>query len=180
MKNDVPVNRYTEGLAGALRTPEEYEAVSKELAGFAGLLASHALLRETLLRPFVPAARKAVVLSDVLDHQAYGDKTRRLLLLLAQHGRLAILADVVAALPDHWQKRQGVVTFEIRSVVPLKDGQKARLEEKLRTIEKRPVACTYVLDPAIVGGLVVRKGNKVYDVSIKGQLERLKEKIRER
>jgi ATP synthase F1 delta subunit len=180
MKNDVPVNRYTEGLAGALRTAEEYETVSKELAGFAGLLTSHALLRETLLRPFIPAARKTAILHDVLDHQAYRDKTRRLLLLLAQHGRLDILADIVAALPAHWQKRQGVVTFEVRSVVLLKDTQIARLEEELRTIEKGPVACTYALDPAIVGGLVIRKGNKVYDVSLKGQLERLKEKIRER
>jgi ATP synthase F1 delta subunit len=180
MKNDVLTNRYTEGLAGALRTSEEYEAVSQELAGFSGLLASHTLLRETLLRPFVPAARKAAVLRDVLDHQAYGDKARRLLLLLAQHGRLPILADIVAALPAHWQKRQGVVTFEVRSVVPLKDAQRARLEERLRTIEKRPVSCMYALDPAIVGGLVIRKGNRVYDVSLKGQLERLKEKIRER
>jgi F-type H+-transporting ATPase subunit delta len=180
MKNDVPVNRYTEGLAGALRTAEEYEAVSKELAGFAALLTSHALLRETLLRPFVPAARKAAVLGDILDHQAYRDKTRRLLLLLAQRRRLDILTDIVAALPALWQKRQGIVTFEVRSVVPLKDVQRVRLEEELRTIEKRPVACTYALDPTIVGGLVIRKGNKVYDVSLKGQLERLKEKIRER
>ena len=180
MKNDVLVNRYAEGLAGALPTAEEYEAVSRELAGFSGLLASHALLRETLLRPFVPAARKTAVLGDIIDHQAYRDKTRRLLLLLAQRRRLDILTDIVAALPGLWQKRQGIVTFEVRSVVPLKDAQRVRLEEELRTIEKRPVACTYALDPAIVGGLVIRKGNMVYDVSLKGQLERLKEKIRER
>jgi F-type H+-transporting ATPase subunit delta len=180
MKNDVPINRYAEGLAGALRTAEEYAAVSGELGEFAGLLDSHDLLRATLLRPFVPAARKTEVLKEVLARQAYGDKTRRLILLLAQRGRLDILGGVVRALPALWQKRQGVVTFHVRSVVPLKEGQRATLEETLRSLEKRPVSCTYALDPSIVGGLVVRKGNMVYDVSLKGQLERLKEIIRER
>ena len=42
------------------------------------------------------------------------------------------------------------------------------------------MSCAYALDPSIVGGLLVRKGNTVYDVSLKGQLERLKEIIRER
>jgi F-type H+-transporting ATPase subunit delta len=180
MKNDVPINRYAEGLAGALRTGEEYATVSRELGEFAGLLDSHDLLRATLLRPFVPAARKTEVLEEVLARQAYGDKTRRLILLLAQRGRLDILGGVVRALPALWQKRQGVVTFQVRSVVPLKEGQRATLEETLRALEKRPVSCTYALDPSIVGGLVVRKGNMVYDVSLKGQLERLKEIIRER
>jgi len=180
MKNDVLISRYAEGLAGALRTEEEYAAVSAELGEFAGLLESHELLRATLLRPFVPSARKAEILEDVLARQAYRDKTRRLVLLLAQRGRLDILGDIVRALPALWKARQGVVTFEVRSVVPLKDGQRARLEDTLRTLERRPVSCVYALDPAIVGGLVVRKGNMVYDASLKGQLERLKDTIRER
>jgi F-type H+-transporting ATPase subunit delta len=180
MKNDVPISRYAEGLAGALRTEEEFATVSGELAEFAGLLETHDLLRATMLRPFVPAARKAEVLEDVLGRQGYRDKTRRLVLLLAQRGRLDILGGVVRALPALWKKRRGIVTFEVRSVVPLKEAQRARLEETLQTLERRPVSCAYALDPSIVGGLLVRKGNMVYDVSLKGQLERLKETIRER
>jgi F-type H+-transporting ATPase subunit delta len=180
MKNDVLINRYAEGLAGALRTEEEYKAVSVELGEFAGLLESHDLLRATMLQPFVPAARKTEVLEDILARQGYQDKTRRLILLLAEHGRLDILGDIVRVLPALWNERQGVVTFEVRSVVPLKEGQRVRLEETLRSLERRPVSCAYALDPSIVGGLLVRKGNMIYDVSLKGQLERLKEIIRER
>jgi F-type H+-transporting ATPase subunit delta len=180
MKNDVPINRYAEGLAGALRTEEEYAAVSGELGEFAGLLETHDLLRATMLRPFVPAARRTEILEDVLARQGYRDKTRRLILLLAQHGRLDILGGVVRALPVLWKSRQGIVTFAVRSVVPLKEGQRTRLEAALRALERRPVSCAYALDPSIVGGLLVRKGNTVYDVSLKGQLERLKEIIRER
>ena len=91
---------------------------------------------------------------------------------------MEILSQIVRALPAVWNDRQGVVTFEVRSVIPLKDSQRRKLQKELEAIEKAPVCCTYVLDPGIVGGIYVKKGNMVYDVSLKGQLERLKEKIR--
>ena len=118
---------------------------------------------------------------DILDHQAYGAK-------IAPPHPAPRRSTGGSSHPGRHRGRPPRPLAEapgrrhLRGPVgrPLKDVQKARLEERLRAIEKRPVACTYVLDPAIVGGLVVRKGNKVYDVSLKGQLERLKEKIRER
>jgi F-type H+-transporting ATPase subunit delta len=180
MKNDILISRYAEGLAGALHSAGEYEAVLREISEFAGLLGTHELLKATLLRPFVPAARKAGVLEEVLAHQGYAEKTRRLVTLLAQRGRLEILADIARILPALWKTRQGVVTFDVRSVVPLTGAQRAALEATLAAREKKPVSCVYGLDAAIVGGLVVRKGNRVYDASLKGELERLKEIIRER
>lgn len=180
MKNQVLVKRYTEGLAAALKTEEEYRAVSRELAEFSALLEENDKLRLVLLRPFLPAGKKAQIVQDLLARERYQDKTGRLIALLLRHRRLDLLTRIVRDLPELWRERQGIVTFEVRSAVPVGDGQKARLETELRKLENGPVACTYVLDPAIIGGLHVKKGNMVYDVSIKGQLERLKEKIRER
>ena len=120
------------------------------------------------------------IIRDILKREIYSDKTCRLLILLLHHGRMDILPLIVSGLPEAWRERQGIVSFEVRSAVPVGTGQKARLEEELRKLERRPVACRYILDPAVIGGLNVKKGNLVYDVSIKGQLERLKERIRER
>ena len=180
MKNQVLVKRYAEGLAAALKTEEEYRTVSRELAEFSALLAENEKLRLVLLRPFLPAGKKAQIVQELLARERYQAKTGRLIGLLLRHGRLGLLAGIVRDLPELWRERQGIVTFEVRSVVPVQDGQKARLETELRKLENGPVACTYLLDPAIIGGLHVKKGNMVYDVSIKGGLERLREKIRER
>jgi len=79
-----------------------------------------------------------------------------------------------------WREKQGILTFEVRSVVPLKDGQKRKLQTQIEQLEKSAVHLTYEIDPAIVGGLYIKKGNMAYDVSLKGQLTRLKEKINER
>jgi F-type H+-transporting ATPase subunit delta len=180
MKNQTLVKRYTEGLAAALSSPAEYKAVGRELGEFEALLNGHEGLNHALLRPFLNAAKKVRIMGTILDAQAGQVKTKRFLLLLLRHGRMELLPEILAALPVVWRERQGIQSFEVSSVVPLRSEQKARLEAELAGIEKRPVSCTYALDPALLGGLSVRRGNFVYDVSLKGQLDRLKNKISER
>jgi len=180
MKSPLLVKRYTEGLAAALKSDVEYDMVGREIAEFSELLQNNRELSRVLLRPFLSTGKKEKIIQDLLLQAKYSDKAGRLLLLLLHHGRMEILPLIVGGLPEAWRERQGIVSFEVRSAVPLGTGQKARLEEELRKLERRPVACRYVLDPAVIGGLHIKKGNLVYDVSIKGQLERLKERIRER
>jgi F-type H+-transporting ATPase subunit delta len=179
MRNQILVKRYAEGLAAALRTESEYEAVRRDLDEYSGLLRESAELSAALIRPFLALARRQEIAEDVFERLALQTKTRRFLRLLIQHGRCEILRDIIRDLPAVWDAQNGVVPFEVRSVVPLSDAQRTRLEAGLRALEKRPVACSYVLDPRIIGGLAVRKGNMIYDVSLRGQLERLKSEIRE-
>jgi F-type H+-transporting ATPase subunit delta len=180
MKDPILIERYAEGLAGALKTEEEFAAVSREVSAFAGLLEMNAALRKALFQPFLSAARKTQIINEIADTAAYAMKTRRLILLLFGRRRLDLLPEISRALPTLWRERRGIVTFEVRSAVPLDEGQKERLETELRALEKKQVCCRYLTDPAIIGGLHLRKGNMIYDVSLKGQLERFKEDIRER
>lgn len=179
MRNQIAVKRYAEGLAGALRSESEYAAVRADLEAFAGLLRDNADLSAALFRPFLALARRQAIAEDVFERLGFQAKTRRFLRLLMQHGRCEILADIIRSLPAVWDAKNGVVPFEVRSAVALGAAQKARLEARLRSLENRPVACAYVLDPSIIGGLAVRKGNLIYDVSLRGRLERLKNEIRE-
>jgi F-type H+-transporting ATPase subunit delta len=180
MKSKVLIRRYTEGLAGALKNEAEYKAVCGDLADFCRLLQDHRQLREVLFRPFLKTAKKTQIVQDLLEKKSYQAKTARFLLLLLQHRHLDILSQIAEDLPVRWREKQGILTFEVRSVVPLKDSQKRKLEKQLEQLEKSAVHLTYRIDPAVVGGLYVKKGNMAYDVSLKGQLTRLKEKTRER
>jgi ATP synthase F1 delta subunit len=180
MKNPILVKRYVEGLSGALASPAEYEAVRRELEEFSAQLSGHDGLRRALLQPFVGASKKEAIIEEVLDRMKVRDKTRRLLRLLLHHGRLEILPRILEGLPDSWRGSQGVRSFEVRSVLPLTPAQKKRLEGRLEKLESGPVHCRYAIDPALVGGLTVCRGNLVFDVSLKGQLERLKDTISER
>ena len=180
MRNPVLVKRYAEGLAAALKSEEEFALVQGELAAFSALLESHPKLGPILLRPFLTTAKKTAIAREILEREGYAPKSRRFLLLLVQHRRLDILSSVVRDLPALWLERRGVRSFEVRSVVPLNHGMRARLEDELRRLEGAPVRCSYDLDPELVGGLLVRKGNLVYDMSLRGQIDRLKALISER
>ncbi|MBN1938232.1 MAG: ATP synthase F1 subunit delta [Candidatus Aminicenantes bacterium] len=180
MKNELLAKRYTEGLAAALPDDAEYRSVFGEVGEFLGILEGHERLQALLLRPFVSSTKKAEIVEEILGRHQYKDKTRRFLMLLIEHRRLSLLPEIVRTLPSRWKELHGIRTFEVLSVVPLSDGQKKRLEAELSRLENGPVSCSYAQDPAIVGGLFIRKGNRVYDVSVKGGIERMKETIGER
>jgi F-type H+-transporting ATPase subunit delta len=180
MKNQSLIRRYAEGLAGALKSETEYEEVRAGVSEFGDLLERREDLRNALCRPFLAATNKERLIGEVLDRLAYRAKTRRLIELLVRHGRLELLPEIARALPEIWKEKQGVVLFEVRSAVPLGERQKAALETRLREVERSEVSCTYTVDSQVIGGLSVRKGHVIYDVSLQGQLERLKEQVRER
>jgi len=107
----------------------------------------------------------------------WSEKISRFVMLLIENDRLGLLPDILESLPIMWNEKRGISTIEVSSAVPLEEGQKKKLKEKLEILERRPVFLKYRIDPTLVGGIFLRKGNIVYDVSIKGSLESLKEKI---
>ena len=177
MKNQVLVKRYCQGLLGSLRTEEEFASVLAELRSLQSLMEERGDLGHVLLTPFVPASRKQKIADEVTGLLSLLPKTKRFFLLLLEKERLDLLPDIVALLPDLWNEARGVATLEVLSVVPLTPAQQTALQEKLERIEKQPVVLKYRQDPSLIGGLSLRKGNVVYDVSLKGSLERLKEHI---
>lgn len=179
MKNLVLVKKYAQGLVQAMKDETEFEAVRAELRSFLELYAGHEELRKALLSPFINSRTKARILEDVLARTGAAGKTGRLLSLLFEHKRLALLGDIVEALPEMWNEKLGVMTFEVASVIPLTAVQKNRLRETLEATEKRPVNLVFKIDPGIVGGLALRRGHIVYDASIQGNLDRLRELIQQ-
>jgi len=179
MKNPILVKRYAQGLAGALKDEPEFIAASRELAAFQQLLSTHGFLRETLASPFVAARKKAEAIGEILAQSGFSDKTSRLILLLLEHHRLDLLGEILEELPAIWNERRDVTTFEVSSVVALAAGQKRRLQAELERLEGRPVFLRYSTDPGLLAGFSLKKGNVIYDASLRGYLAKIKERISE-
>ncbi len=179
MKDLALVRRYSQGFAGALADEAEYAAARSGLEAFRDLYETHPQLRGIVESPFFTPRKKAEILNAVLDSAALPVKARRLVALLFEHGRLAYLDAIVRALPGAWLERLGIPTFEVASAVALADAQKARLRERLEAAEGRPVNLEFRLEPALIGGLELRRGHIVYDASVRGGLARLRDRIQE-
>lgn len=177
MKNPGIVKMYAEALAGAVKDQREFEAVGAEIRAFLDLYLSREDLRRALIRPFVNARKRGAILEAVLARGGTGPKATRFLTLLLGHKRLRLLPEIVEALPKAWSEKQGVVTFEVTSAVAMTDEQKARLSKVLEASAKKPVRLVSKIDPSVVGGLALRKGHIVYDASVEGELNALKERL---
>lgn len=177
MKSQILVKRYTQGLVSSIKDQQEFEILSQQLRDFSDLLSDLEHLRQALANPFLPKTRKIQIVKEVLSKGKWVVKASRLIMLLVENDRIRLLGDIVESLPILWDERRGISTIEVSSAVPLEDDQRSRLKEKLEILEKGPVSLKYRIDPELIGGLYLRKKNIVYDVSIKGSLESLKEKI---
>jgi F-type H+-transporting ATPase subunit delta len=94
--------------------------------------------------------------------------------VLNRHGRLELLGSVTRAARLSWNKRQNRTVIVVRSAVPLESDQVEAIRDRLaRAFHTTPVL-TLVVDPKLIGGLVVQIGDDVYDASVSNRLQRLR------
>jgi F-type H+-transporting ATPase subunit delta len=179
MKNQVLIRRYTHGLVDALRDDREFAAVKKALHDFRELLRSHESLASVLSSPFIPRKKRFEILRDILGRLTSEEKAGRFISLLLEKNRMGLLESILASLDVFWKEKKGILTIEVSSVIPLTDEQKKRLQERMEMLEGCPVHLTFRIDPELLGGICLRRGNLVYDVSLRGHLDRLRERIYE-
>ncbi|MBM3296518.1 MAG: ATP synthase F1 subunit delta [Candidatus Aminicenantes bacterium] len=175
MKKKVLTRRYGQGLINALRDEPDYQKVRAELSETAALLRGPGALSVFLASPFHARSAKMRVVSEVLEKAGSDARVRNFIRLLLEKGRFELLPGVLDLLPELWNDRMGVVTVEVASAAPLSETQKGDLKAALESREGRPVSLSYRLDPELVGGLSIRKGNEIMDLSLRGRLARLQD-----
>ncbi len=179
MKTQILTKRYAQGLVSSIKDDAEYETLFHQLIGFQNLLSDHKELNGALTSRFLPTTRKMEIAAEIMDKSGLRGKIHRFILLLVENNRLDFLPEIVQLVPLLWHEKKGIATIEVASASPLSEEQKRRLKEKLEILEGGPVSLNYRIDSELIGGLSLRKENIVYDVSIKGSLENLKERISE-
>jgi len=177
MKNQVLVKRYTQGLVNSITDEREYSSLIDQLNKINQLFSGQKDMEKIFMRPFLSTTKKLTLAKNILKEMDIQDKIYRFFLLLIEHDRLELLPDILDKLPDMWNEKKGIVTFEVFSVVSLTDDQKNNLHKKLERLEHGPVDLKYRIDESLLGGLSIKKGNLVYDISLRGDLEKILENI---
>lgn len=156
-------------------------AAYAELKQFAALVSGNASLARALTNPAIPVQRKRSVVDALLARAGtLQPAVAKLLQLLADRDRLAILDDVSRAYENRLMDHQKVVRAELVTALALSADRVQAITSGLKAATGRDVQLDARVDPAIVGGAVARIGSTVYDGSIARQLERLKDTLTSR
>ncbi len=177
MTNRTAATRYARALLDVARKEADPQAIESELSSFAALLDGSAPLHHVLTSPAVPVSKKAGLVKELVGRGGLSVVIGRLLVLLAERDRLALLPDLL----DEYRRRlldlQNVVRAEVVTAVPLPEDRVSALEQALNTMTGRTVSMRASVDPAIIGGVVTKIGSVVYDGSVRRQLEKMKETL---
>jgi F-type H+-transporting ATPase subunit delta len=149
--------------------------VEKQLNDFVASWDGSPELREVFGDPSVPAVQKIAVLDAMKGKLQLAPQVRNLLAVLVEHGRIGAIHEVVAEYRKELQLRLGIHQAEVTTARKLDAAAKTALLEDIGKLAKGRVEATFTLDPSILGGVVVRIGSTVYDGSVLGRVERLKE-----
>jgi F-type H+-transporting ATPase subunit delta len=169
--------RYARALFDVALKESDPVQIERDLAAFAGLMSSSAELQAAFTNPAVPVSAKRRIAEALGTRLSAAPPTRKLLLLLADRDRLAIVPDLLAIYRERLMEHQQVVRAEVTTAAPLSPERVRQIEQKLAALTGRKVNMTTSVDPAIIGGVVTRIGSTVYDGSIATQLAKLKEKL---
>ncbi|MGC2450326.1 MAG: ATP synthase F1 subunit delta [Candidatus Sulfotelmatobacter sp.] len=134
-------------------------------------------LRRVWENPAVPADQKRKLLDAIVQRDGIEKPVRNLIAVLIDHRRLPFLSRIVEQLEKEIDARMGFAEAQISSARELGDAEKRSLEAQIGTATGKKVRASYGLDSSLLGGAVVRIGSTIYDGSVKGQLERIKEAI---
>jgi len=154
--------------AGALAVVEaDLKALSQAEQG-------HAELRRAMSSPMVSHEDKGKVLLAIADAAGCAPLTKNFLGLLAANLRAAALPAVTKAFAKLTAARRGAVAAEVTSALPLTAAQADGVAAALRQALGKDPEITTRVDPAILGGLKVRVGSRLFDSSLKSKLDHMK------
>lgn len=178
MTNRSSAARYARALLDVTRAERgDVEAVERDLASFVSLVDGEAALRRALVNPAIPAPRKKALVTELLARAPLQPPVAKLLLLLAERDRLALLPDVLDLYRQRLLDLRNIVRAEVTTAVPLEAGRVEALRAALGALTGGQVAMTTRVDPGLIGGVVTRIGSVVYDGSVRRQLERMREAL---
>ena len=152
-------------------------AIDRQLADFLATWEGSHELREFFVNPAIPAAQKVSILDKLNAKLGMQRELRNLIAVLIDNARIGAVAEVGAAYRQLLQEKLGIHPAEIVTARELGKEERDALLAEIGKLAGGRVEATFKQDKSILGGTVVRIGSTVYDGSLRGRLQRLREEL---
>ena len=165
--------RYAKALVQLAAEEQRVELIHGELSRFETLLTAQSQLRSVLINPAYGIEEKRAIVRDVMARMVISGTVANFLLLLLDRGRIGFLSAIIASYGTYADEISGVVRPTLYTAIPLEAIEIQGIKDALTTATGKKVVLSVQVDPSLIGGVVTKIGDMVYDGSIKTQLNRI-------
>lgn len=162
--------RYARALFEVASERGKIDQVEADLGAVVQAVEQNADLSKILLHPHIAAGAKKTLVDDLFKSHI-SEETHNFLTVLIESGREAQLAQIQQAFVKLANEARGIADAIVTSAKPLSAEEQAELAEKFGQRLNKKLRVQSVVDPSILGGIVIKIGDRLYDGSIKTKLE---------
>jgi F-type H+-transporting ATPase subunit delta len=149
----------------------------RQLTDFAAAWHESRPLREFFLDPSFPVEQKVAFLDKLNERLGMAQTTRNFIAVLIRNGRIGGLHEVLSDFRREINRRLGISEAKVISARKLDEQERRELELRIAGLTGGRVEATYEEDSSLLGGAILEVGSTVYDGSLRGRLERLREEL---
>lgn len=161
------------------KTRQDAAKTLQELHALSALLHANPDLGRVWENPAIAAEQKRGVLDAIVRREGFSKSVRNFVAVLIDHRRMHFFDAIVEQLGHELDARLGFAEAQITSARDLSDAERRTLEGQVEKLTGKKVRAKYSRDSTILGGAIVRVGSTIYDGSVLGQLQRIREQIAE-
>ena len=165
--------RYAKALVQLAAEEKRVELIHGELTRFETVLAAQSALRSVLINPAYGIDEKRAIMQDVMGRLDISGTVANFLLLLLDRGRTGFLPAIIASYGAYADEISGVVRPILYTAMPLEADKVQGIKDALTKTTGKKVILSVEVDPALIGGVVTKIGDMVYDGSIRTQLNQI-------
>ena len=171
--------RYATALFELARDEKSVDAVKADLDAFDALISESPDLARLIRSPVFSADVQGKALGAILDKAGISGTSAKFLKVLTANRRLFAVRGVIKAFRALVARFKGEATAEVTVAEPLSDKNLEALKSALKSVTGKDVALDVKIDPAIIGGLVVKVGSRMVDSSLRTKLNAIKHAMKE-
>ena len=172
--------RYATALFDLAKDSKKLDRVGDDLSGIVGLMAESSDLERLVESPVISREDQRKAILAVAKKAGLDDLSVRFLGILAEHRRLFALPGIAKAFGEMLAAHKGEVAAEVVSAVPLGDAELETLKSSIAGFVGQAVTVETRVDPALLGGVVVRVGSRMLDASLRTKLQQLEQALKGR
>jgi len=171
--------RYANALFELALEANAIDQVSADLATFDAMVADSTDLARLVKSPVFTAEQQASAIGAIVDKAGIGGLAAKFLKLVASNRRLFAVGDMARAYKALVAKHKGEVTAQVTAAEKLNDARLGEIKAALKSVTGKDVQVDVQVDPAIIGGLIVKVGSRMVDSSLRTKLNAIKFAMKE-